>query len=195
MQVYRRIANPYMPQGTPDKTNSPSPHYASGEIGCAFTDQNTGGEYLRVYLDSGATASTPTGAVAKGQLAFWKDKTANLVTNDTRFCDVGASGAINRVAGVFQLAVSTAPGVTDSGGLPSSYICDLVIRKPHTPVLCVQALAGAQMVASQSASTPQMTYLTGVTTAPQSQVLGVCESATAISGSLYYVDVNIGFAE
>jgi len=51
------------------------------------------------------------GAVAAGQLAFWKDESQALVTNDKNQCDVGPSGAVNRVAGVFQTAVTTAAGV------------------------------------------------------------------------------------
>ena len=194
-QVYRRIHAPYMPQGTPDKTNAPTPLYAPGELGYAFADQNTGGEYLRVLLDSGATAATSVGAVAKGQLAFWKDQPNGIVTNDKRFCDVGVSGAINRVAGVFQLAVTAGGGVNGTDGQPLMYACDLVIRRPQTSVLCSSVLAGAQMTASTAADTPQMVYTTGVNTAPVSQVLGVCHSATAISGSLYSVDVSIGFSE
>jgi hypothetical protein len=194
-QVYRRIYAPYMPQGTPDKTNAPTPLYAPGELGYAFSDQNTGGEYLRVLLDSGATAATTVGAVAKGQIAYWKDQPNSIVTNDARFCDVGPTGAINRVAGVFQLVVTGGGGIAGADGNPLYYMCDLVIRRPQTPVLCVQALAGAQMVASQTANTPQMTYLTGVTTAPQSQVLGVCYSATALSAGLYSINVAIGFSE
>ena len=195
MQVYRRITNPYMPQGTPNLTNAATPVYAPGEIGCAFSDQNTGGEYLRVLLDSGATASTPVGAVAAGQLAFWKDQPNGIVTNDKRMCDVGPSGAINRVAGIFQLAVTGGGGVNGTDGNPLQYMTDLVIRKPQTPVLCGAVLAGAQMTADTTANTAQATYTTGVNTAPVSQVIGIYHSTMAISDSLYSVDVAIGFAE
>ena len=194
MQIYRRIANPYMPQGTPDKTNAPSPLYAPGEIGCTFADQNTGGEYLRVFLDSGATSSNAVGAVQAGQLAFWKDQNANLVTNDKLQCDVGPSGAINRVAGIFQLPVSTAPGQVGKDGLPLQYACDLVIRKTAFPVYVGAALVGAQMTADASANVAQGTYTTGVGTAPVSQVLGVFSSST-ITSNHAPVDVSIGFAE
>lgn len=194
MQVYRRVANPYMPQGTPNLTNAPTPVYAPGEIGYAFNDQNTGGEYLRVLLDSGATASNTVGAVQAGQLAFWKDQSAGIVTNDKRQCDVGPSGAINRVAGVFQLAVTAGGGANGSDGQPLYYMTDLVIRKPATPVYVGAALAGAQMTADTTASTAQGTYTTGVNTAPVSQVLGVFASST-ITSNLASVNVNIGFSE
>lgn len=187
MQIYRRIQNPYMPQGTANLTNAPdttdNPFYAPGEIGCSFSDQNTGGEYLRVKGDSGATAATPVGAIAQGQVAFWKDQVRGIVTNDKRFCDVGPSGAINRAAGIFQLAVT------------AGYITDLVVRRPNTPVLAAAALAGAQATVDTTADTARVTYTTGVNTAPVSQVIGTFRSATAISGSLYPVDVAIAFAE
>ncbi len=193
-QVYRRIANPYQFNGTPNLTNAPSPWYETGDFGCAFYDQNTGGEYLRAVLDSGATNATPVGAVQAGQLAFWKDQNNNLVTNDKRMCDVGPAGAINRVAGIFQLAVTAGGGVNGTDGNPLQYVTDLVIRKPATPVYVGSALAGAQMTADTTANTAQGLYTTGVNTAPVSQVLGVFASST-ITNNLASVDVNIAFSE
>lgn len=194
-QVYPRIANPYMPNGTPDLTNSPSPYYAPGEIGCAFNDQNTGGSYLRVQLDSGATAGG-VGAVAGGQLAFWKDQGAGIVTNDKNQCDVGPSGAVNRVAGIFQTAVKTQAGVNGSDGNPIMYMCDLVIQKRAYGVsMTGTILAGTFAIADTTASTARAISQATVTTAPVSQVIGVVASATAISTGIYPVDVNIGFAD
>lgn len=193
-QVYPRIANPYMPQGTPDKTNAVSPFFAPGELGCAFNDQNTGGSYLRVQLDSGATASTAVGAVAAGQLAYWKDQANAIVTNDKNQCDVGPSGAINRVAGIFQLAVSATPGVNGTDGLPAMYMCDLVIQKRAYPVAANTALIGAYATADTTANTARVIYNTGVTTAPPSQAIGVFASSTITNGTAP-VDVNIGFVD
>ncbi len=198
MQVYRRIANPYMPQGTPNLTNAPSPYYAPGELGCAFSDQNNGGEYLRVQVDSGATSSTAVGAVAPYQLAYWKDQANAIVTNDKNACDAGPAGAINRVAGIFQIAVSTAPGVLDDNGNPKMYMTDLVIRKLAYPVLANSALIGAQATADTTANTARVVYTTGVNTAPVSQVIGVFSSSTIGSpgpANTAPVDVSIGFAE
>jgi hypothetical protein len=193
-QVYPRIANPFMPNGTPDKTNSPTPFYAPGEIGGAFNDQSTGGSYLRVLLDSGATSATPVGAVAAGQIAYWKNRSQSLVTNDSRFADVGPSGAINRVAGIFQTAVSTSPGVTGTDGLPQQYVCDLTIQKLGTSVQAASALAGAQATVDTTANTARVVYTTGVNTAPVSQVVGTFTSST-ITSNLATVDVNIGFVD
>lgn len=193
-QIYNNIANPYMPQGTADKTNAPSPFYAPGELGCAFTDQNTGGRYLRVQLDSGATASTAVGAVAAGQLAFWKDQSAALVTNDKAQCDVGPAGAINRVAGIFQLAVTTAPGVNGTDGNPLLYMTDLVLQKRAYPVVASTALVGAQATANTTSGHADVVFTSGVNTAPVSQVVGVFASTTITNG-LAPVDVNIGFVD
>lgn len=199
IQVYRRIANPYMPQGTPNLTNAPSPYYAPGELGGAFNDENTGGSYLRVQLDSGATASTPVGAVAAYQLAFWKDQDNAIVTNDKRFCDAGVNGSVNRVAGIFQLAVSTAANTLDDNGQPKMYMCDLVIRKRAFPVLATGTiLIGTQAIADTTASTARIISQATVTTAPVSQVIGVL--ATSVLGSpgpanTAPVDVALGFAE
>ena len=195
MQVYRRIANPYMPNGTPDKTNSPSPFFAPGEIGCAFSDQNTGGEYLRAQLDSGATSATAVGAVVAGQLAFWKDQVRGIVTNDKNQCDVGPSGAINRVAGIFQTAVSATPGVNGPDGNPQVYMCDLVIRKVGYPIQVTGTIvAGGQALADTTANTARAIAGAAVNTAPVSQVLGVFSSAT-VTNNTAPCDVAIGFAE
>jgi hypothetical protein len=194
-QVYPRIANPFMPQGTPDKTNSPTPFYAPGEIGAAFNDQSTQGSYLRAKLDSGATSSTAVGAVAAGQLAYWKDQAAGIVTNDKNQCDVGPSGAINRVAGIFQLAVTAAPGVNGTDGNPIQYVCDLVIQKRAYPVSASGSFTiGTYAIADTTANTARVIGQATVTTAPVSQVIGVVASAT-VTNNLVPVDVNIGFVD
>lgn len=194
-QIYPRIANPFMGTwGTPDKTNAPTPFYAPGEIGATFNDQNTGGSYIRVKLDSGATAASAIGVVAAGQLAFWKDQANSIVTNDKNQCDVGPTGAINRVAGVFQLAVTAAPGVNGTDGNPVQYVCDLVIQKKAYPVAAASALAGAQATVDTTASTARAVYTTGVNTAPVSQVIGIFTSGT-ITSNLAPMNVNIGFID
>lgn len=196
IQVYKRIANPFMPQGTSAKTNSPTPFYAPGEIGCGFFDPQTSFSCARVRLDSGATSATPVGAVAAGQLAFWKDRANNLVTNDQRFADTAAttSGWVNRVAGVFQLAVSTAAGTNDSNGNPVTYVCDIVIEGQNVNVFTKAsgATIGCQAVCDTTASTAQAIALATATTAPTSQVLGVYRSST-ITSNLAPMDVQIGF--
>ena len=195
MQIYRRIHAPYMPNGTPDKTNAPSPHYAPGELGCSFVDQNTGCAYLRAQLDSGATSATAVGVVVANQLAYWKDESQLIVTNDKNQCDAGPSGAINRVAGVFQTAVTAAPGVNGTDGNPVMYLCDLLIRGRSRKVQAASALIGAQATADTSSNVARAVYTTGVNTAPVSQILGVFASSTIDTSNNALVDVAIGFAE
>jgi hypothetical protein len=195
MPIFGRIPNPYMPQGTSNLTNSQVPAYAPGELGAPFFEQDTGQVCLRVVLDSGATSATPTGAVAQGQLAFWKNQSQALVTNDQRFCDVGPAGAANRVAGVFQLAVSTAPGTTNSYGQPVQYYCDLVVQKVGGALLCSTTPAAGQLATANTTAGTANAIANAIGTAPPTQTLGTWASATAISGSLFPCDINIGFVD
>ena len=80
-----------------------------GELGQAFV-ADTGKAYQLVRLDSGATASAPSGVVAAGDLAFWKDKSAYLVTPDLGQAAASESSnqssKRNMVAGVFTIAAT-----------------------------------------------------------------------------------------
>lgn len=205
MQVFKRIANPFMPQGIAGATNAPSPPYAPGEIGCAFNDQNTGNSYLRVFLDSGATSATAIGAVKAGQLAFWKDRLNNIVTNDPNFNDTGTpASCVNRVAGVFQTAVTAAPGVNQANGQPQQYYCDLLIEGKNQPVAALAgsvAVPGAQVTADTEANIllgGGVVSTATVTTAPTKVVLGVCRSSVVSAPTgvgTMNVDVLIGFID
>lgn len=180
MQVYQRIQNPYMPQGKATLTNAPyDGFYAPGEIGCAFYDPSTGYAHARMRADSGATSATSTGAIAAGQLAFWKDRTQNIVTNHKPAAQYGPSGAINGVAGIFPLAVT------------AGYVCDIIIGGKGVTVAAASALIGAQATADTTASTARAIYTTGVNTAPVSQVIGVFTSST-ITDNTAPMDVNLG---
>lgn len=188
-QVYRRIANPYQPNGTPNLTNAPSPYYAPGELGCTFSDQNTGNEYLRVQLDSGATASTAVGAPVAGQIAYWKNVATATVTNDKNQCDFGPTAAPNRIAGVFSLAPTTAPGVNGSDGNPSLYMTDLIIKSalPVTLSASGTPTAGQLATGNTSANTANC-VATAVGTAAPSQIVGQWATATTAT-------INVQFAE
>ena len=164
-------------------------------MGYAFSDQNTGGEYLRVQVDSGATSGTPVGAILAGQVAYWKDQTNALVTNDPRFCDLGPGASVNRVAGFFQLAPTVAPGITGSDGLPQLYMTDLVLRKLNFNVQATGTIvAGAVCLANSSANTANTVCAASTTTAPVSQVLGLF-TTTVITNNLSPCDVYVGFSE
>lgn len=197
--IYGRIANVYMPNGTADQTNAPSPPYAPGEMGSAFEDPNTGNTYLRVFLDSGATSATTVGAVAANQLAFWKDRNNNLVTNDPNFNDTGTpASCVNRVAGLFRTAVTAAPGTNNSLNQPVQYYCDLLIAGKNIPVLATQGAAvvpGAAVIAD--GTTGRSKTLATATTAATEQILGYSKSSTitgpATAPGTFNVDVSIGF--
>jgi len=194
-QVYRKIQNPYMPQGLPTLTNAPSPAYAPGELGCTFSDENTGDTYLRVQLDSGATASTAVGAVSAGQLAYWKNVATATVTNDKQQCDLGPTAAPNRIAGVFQLAVSTTPNVNGTDGNPQLYMTDLIIRSsaPRTVAVSGTPAAGGFATGNTSANTANAVSTAAGTAAP-SQIVGVWTSAT-VTNSTAQCDINVQFSE
>lgn len=93
--------------------------YKPGELGNIAVDVSANRRGQLVQLDSGCTASTATGVVAAGQLAFWKDKNKALVTNDALQANAvnapaggwGNAGnqtldARNFVAGIFQNAAT-----------------------------------------------------------------------------------------
>jgi hypothetical protein len=148
-------------QGTfssPDAFNSAT-LYKPGELGSRF--DVTGKSYQLVQLDSGAVAATAAGAVAAGQLAFWKDRTNYIVTNDKPQAEFGPTiaKAINSYAGVFQVAgtagnyvmvqqrgPSTNPVLTSSG---SAVAGDMLI------VLSTGGPAGALVVTSGTALVSQ----------------------------------------
>ncbi len=101
----------WLPTGNPDTTNIASADFnAQGGQPASLMQEFDYNDrvYQRVQLDSGATSATPVGVVAANQLAYWKDKSAGLVTNDRRFGIGGAAtaGWANFVAGVFRSAVT-----------------------------------------------------------------------------------------
>lgn len=190
--VYQRIANPYQ-KGDAGTLNTPTPFYAPGEIGAAYNDQSTGRAYVRVKLDSGATAGTPTGVVVAGQLAYWKDRTAALVTNDSRMCDVGPVGFINHIAGVFQVAATAAPGVNGADGNPVQYVTDLCIQGLSVPVATTGTpVLGSQATGDTTTTTARALTTTAVGTAAQSQIVGIVKSVTVTTGNVP-IDVSLGF--
>ncbi len=94
----QKIQTVYISTGDPDTMNA-SELYKPGELGAVF-DFAGSRRYQLVQLDSGAVAANTVGVVAATQVAFWKDKTKYLVTNDLRFSQR------NLVAGIFRTALT-----------------------------------------------------------------------------------------
>ncbi len=102
----------YFDNGDP-ATYHVATEYKPGELGEIVTVAEK--SFQKVVLDSGATASTAVGIVAAGQVAYWKDKSTYIVTNDSAqalgansVLNGGNSSFRNEVAGVFGVAVAAA---------------------------------------------------------------------------------------
>ena len=89
--------------GNPASVNEQTPHLL-GQLGCTVEVGNKKWQY--VLLDTGCVAAATSGVVAANDLAFWKDRTKYLVTNDLRFSEAGRNG----VAGVLGCAVTAGYG-------------------------------------------------------------------------------------
>lgn len=191
--VYTRISTPYQPNGTAGLCNSPAnTFYAPGEIGAAYNDQSTGKSYLRVKLDSGATSATAAGVVAANQLAFWKDRSQNLVTNDKVQADTGVAGAVNRVAGIFQTAVTATPNVNGPDGQPLQYVCDIVINGVNVPVaLSANTGIPGSLLTASAAGTATGLALAAQNTPVLQQIIGTIRATPA--NTLVNADITIGF--
>lgn len=177
---------PWLPTGNPDTTNISSADFNSmggqpGGLGIKFEASPPDRTYQRVQLDSGATSATPTGAVAANQLAYWKDKSVYLVTNDSRQAMGGAvasGGYVNYVAGIFRLAATA-----------GNYI-DILKRGRSIPVADGgNTYAAGEQVIAKAAATTAAADRNAVGTAPVSQVIGVARGVAA--GGNVNVDVDI----
>lgn len=157
--------------GGPDTFNA-AELYEAGQLG--LPHQSTDKSYQRVQLDSGATASTPIGAVAANQLAYWKDKNTYLVTNDRRFATTAYQ---NFVAGVFRLAVT------------AGYYCDILQRGDNINLIDGgNSFAVGEPVFAEADAAAAVDRV-GVGTASTYQQLGTARGAA--SGGVVAVDVDI----
>lgn len=186
---YRRVVtvpngNPYSWHGSTEGLNG-SGLLEPGELGGVLPA--LGDQFQLVKMDSGVTASTPTGIPAAGQIAFWKDRNNYLVTNDSRQADAASlpAGAltkspVNSVAGVIEMAVTggefffvhqkgTSAAKTSSSPNPG----DVLVANTGTNADCGSVAAG---------------------TAPTSQPVGVVVSAVK-TGGLIPVELNIEFVD
>lgn len=172
-----RTQTVYCDTGNPDTFNASSLH-RPGELGTAF-DYNDRA-YQVVQVDSGATASTPTGAVAANQLAYWKDKDKYLVTNDARVAIGGntANAFRNQAAGWFRTANT------------AGYYAMILQRGDWIP--CKAAAGGGIGQTIIADSTSAQVNFEGVGGNNQYKKLGVAREATgATADNTVYADVDV----
>lgn len=190
MPANRVIESIYLgPFSSVESFNS-STLYKQGELGARVA---TGGnkEYQLVQLDSGATAATGVGIVAVGQVAYWKDKTRYLVTNNF-LAAVGGQSANNafrnEIAGIFRVAVTPGAAADSSGGGYYCFVqqkgnCSNVVSKSLT------AVKGYWIVGDTTASTAQVDIV-AAGTAPTVQPIGKCNQDGSSITSLN-VDLDV----
>ena len=165
----------YVPTGNPD-TWSSTPLERPGEIGKVhdYNDKT----YQRVQLDSGATASTAIGAVAANQVAYWKDKTKYLVTNDVnQALGVASSAQMQFAAGIFRSAV------------PAGYYCDIVVRGRNIACADDGSPGVGELIIADATSGQARVKGIALGTACTHKELGICR--TASSANVCYVDLDI----
>lgn len=156
-----------------------------GEIGGVLPGQ--GDQFQLVKMDSGATASTATGIPAAGQLAFWKDRTKYLVTNDSTQADAAhiPAGTLlrdhrNSVAGVIEMAVVAGEHFFVHQKGPSN------VKTGTSPN------AGDVLVAATGTGADAGSTAAG--TAPVAQALGVVTDPTK-TGGLIPAKLDIDFID
>lgn len=145
-------------------------------------------EYQLLQIDSGATSATPTGAIAQGQLMYWKDRAKYLVTNDVRFSDWFASGTrngVNSAAGVLVTPTTgSSPAIAgDTVYLQTKGRCDLILSAQASPSL------GDWAIPNNSLTVPQINNV-AVGTAPGDTVVGRYRSVT-VTSSVASVDLQL----
>lgn len=186
----------WLPTGNPDTTN-----ITPTDFGTNVTSANMGGQpgslgirfeaavptraYQRVKLDSGATASTSVGVVAANQLAYWKDKSQYIVTNDVTQANaanmqgvsMSNSGFRNFIAGVFRSAVT------------AGNYCDILQRGQSISVKTTGSPSiGDTLVSDTSTSTAQAATVTAGT-APTCKPIGIVSGTTVANVTPCDVDI------
>lgn len=167
----------YIPTGNPD-TWSEATLSRPGELGKAY-DYNDR-TYQRVQLDSGAVVANAVGVVAANQLAFWKDKSKYLVTNDKRQAQGGSLGTnafANSVAGIFRAAVT------------AGYYCDILIRGRNIAVSDDGSVGIGEMVSADLTANTAKALGTAVGTATPYQLIGIGKTASV--ANVCYADIDL----
>lgn len=173
-----RTLSPFIPgSGNPDTAyevvstvpGSYSP-YAAGELGTSFPWGNR--VYMKVLVEAAANP------VAAGQLAFWKDRVNNIVTNVAANALLNGVAASNRnnVAGVFR------------GAPPAGSQCFILTHGVGIPVLEAGAGAGGMtLVANTGTNADALGVAIG--TAPVAIPIGVV--VTNFAGGKVTANIDI----
>lgn len=162
--------------------------YKPGELGSQIQVNNRA--YQLVQLDSGATSSTSAGTPVCGHLAFWKNRSTHVVTNNKAQAEnPGSAAGASSIAGVFCSLTSGAAGTASITA--GNYGC-IQQRGTHVGVLSGgnTAVAGDQLTSDVASATAQAQKFTPGS-APLSAVVGI---ATATTGSVTatYTPARIG---
>jgi hypothetical protein len=184
MPNVNRIISPFIGNGNPDtyyETISLAPGaslpYAGGDTGNTYDSNDK--TYQKVILDSGATSSTPAGAVAANQLAYWKDRANYIVTNDSRFALFSntALSFRNNVAGLFRSAV------------PAGSTCFVLQRGRAVTVKEAGSATPGMLLVANTSTTACDTLGVAINTAAPCETVGVVRTAT--SGTTCVADFDM----
>lgn len=121
-------------------------------------------DYQTVQLDTGATSATPAGVVAANMVAYWKDRSAGLVTNDPRV----AEKLRDSVAGIF-------PYATTAGYYTAIY--NGRSRNVSVKVDGSAFVAGDHVIADTEANGPQGTRIAAGTAVSTGRFIGDARGA------------------
>jgi hypothetical protein len=185
----------WLPTGNPDTTNIAPGDWGPtattvgmggqpGSLGIRFEAGNPFNAYQRVQLDSGAVSTNLTGVVAANQLAYWKDKSNYIVTNDvTQANAVPGGGAItnsgfrNFVAGIFRSAVT------------AGRYCDILQRGRNISVKTTGTPAIGDFLVSDTSTTAAQAATVTTGTAPTCKTIGVVVGLTVANVTPCDVDI------
>lgn len=171
-----RVQTVYINTGNPDTINV-AELGRMGELGQCY-DWNDRA-YQIVKLDSGCTAATGTGVVAANQLAFWKDRSQYLVTNNSPQALIGgvADSYRNNVAGIFRNAAT------------AGYYTHILVRGRNIAVKEAGSGTTGQLLVANTSSVAADGLGIAVNTAATNECIGVITTAT--SGTTCYAAVDI----
>lgn len=169
-----RSLGTYVVTGNPDTVNQ-SAMYAAGELGTAY-DYNDRA-YQIVKLDSGCVAGTGPGIAAANQVAFWKDRSNYVATNDNNQAEGGLAGSANQAAGIIRNAAT------------AGYYIHILQRGRNIAVVD-DGSCGANEIAVADVTT-NVSRVVGTAVATAAPYLPVGIVRTASTGALAYVDVDI----